>query len=140
PGQDRRYLGPTSGKGDGPMARQPILDPGGLARATERIDSLGPGHSRYKLREQAGEEDRALRSAVHQQLGLTLGRLQRALAQTAREIPVPDADQANNLLRMLERHRDRIRFVPSGAGSFFSRGKIQLQEFEGLVALDAGIW
>ena len=98
------------------MARQPIMDPGGLARATERIASLVPGYSGYKLREKAGEEDRALRSAVHQQLGLTLGRLERALSHTAREIPPEDVDQAGNLLRMLGRHRDRIRFVPSGAG------------------------
>jgi hypothetical protein len=122
------------------MARQPILDSGGLARATERIASLVPGYSGYKSRDRAEEEDRAIRSAVHQQLGLTLGRLERALSQTAREIPAEDADQANSFLRVLERHRDRIRFVPSGAGSFFSRRRIQLQEFEGLVALDAGVW
>jgi hypothetical protein len=122
------------------MARQPILDPGGLARATERIASLVPGYSGYKSREKTGEEDRALRSAVHQQLGLTLGRLERALAQTAREIPSEDVDQAGNLLRMLGRHRDRIRFVPSGAGSFFAQKRIHLQDLEGLVALDAGLW
>jgi hypothetical protein len=122
------------------MARQPILDPGGLARATERLASLVPGYSGYKSRDRAGEEDRALRSAMHQQLGLTIGRLERALSQAAREIPVEDADQADGLLRMLARHRDRIRFVPSGSGSFFSRGKIQLHEFEGLIALDAGLW
>jgi hypothetical protein len=122
------------------MARQPILDPGGLARATERLASLVPGYSGYKSRDQAGEEDRTLRSAVHQQLGLTLGRLERALSQIAPQIPAEDVDQAANLLRMLGRNRDRIRFVPSGYGSFFSRGKILLQDFEGLIALDAGLW
>jgi hypothetical protein len=122
------------------MARQPILDPGGLARATERIASLVPGYSGYKSRERALEEDRALRAAVHQQLGLTLGRLERALAHSSEEMSQADADQASSLFRMLGRHRDRIRFAPSGNGSLFSQKKIQLQELEGLIALDAGLW
>ena len=122
------------------MARQPILDPGGLARATERIAALVPGYSGYKSRDHASEEDRALRFAVHQQLGLTLGRLERALSHTAPKIAPDDSDQADHLFRTLGRHRDRIRFAPSGLGSLFMQPKIQLQKLEGLVALDAGLW
>src|SRR5215510_10710095 len=103
------------------MARQPILDPGGLARATERIASLVPGYSGYKSRDSAREEDRALRVAVHQQLGLTLGRLERALSHVSEDISQPNADQAAALLRMLGRHRDRVRFAPSGNGSLFAQ-------------------
>lgn len=122
------------------MARQPILDPGGLARATERIASLVPGYSGYKSRDHAREEDHALRFAVQEQLGLTLGRLERALSHTAPKMPAGDADQAGNLFRMLGRHRDRIRFAPAGMGSFFTQKRIQVQQLEGLIALDAGLW
>lgn len=122
------------------MPRQPILDPGGLARATERLASLVPGYSGYKTRERVREEDRALRETVSRQMGLTVGRLERALTHSVRRLPPEDVEQAGVLLRMLGRHRDRIRFAPAGYASLFGRKKIQLAELDSLISMDAGLW
>ena len=122
------------------MPRQPILDPSGLARATERLSSVVPGYSGYKARERAREEDRALRESVSRQLGIVVGRLERALSCAVRMLPPDDVEQAGALLRMLGRHRDRVRFAPAGYASLFSRRKIGLAELEGLISMDAGLW
>jgi hypothetical protein len=49
-------------------------------------------------------------------------------------------EAVDKLLRSLGRDRDRIRFAPAGFSSLFSRKKIQDQELQNLVALDAGLW
>ena len=122
------------------MPRQPILDPSRLARATERLCSLVPGYSGYKSRERAREEDRTLRETVSRQLGVIVGRMERALSYSIRDLPPEDVEQAGALLRVIGRHRDRVRFAPAGYTSLFARKKIQLAEIESLVALDAGLW
>lgn len=122
------------------MARDPMLDPSGLARAAERLATLVPGYTGYKKRELLREEDRAVREAVVRQLGLILGRLERALRVCIRAMPAKDVEQADGILRGLSRHRDRIRFAPAGYASLFARKKIQSRELQNLLALDAGMW
>jgi hypothetical protein len=122
------------------MSRDPVLDPSGLARAAERLASLVPGYNGYKSRERLREEDRAVREAVTRQLGIIMGRLERALQTCIRSLASPDVEAADKLLRSLGRDRDRIRFAPAGYSSLFSRKKIQDQELQNLVALDAGLW
>jgi len=122
------------------MARDPVLDPSGLARATERLAALVPGYSGYKAREQAREEDRAVREAVSRGLGLAIGRLERALKHSIRTMPPEAVEEADGVLRALGRHRDRIRFAPAGYASLFSRKTIGESTLEALVTLDAGLW
>jgi hypothetical protein len=122
------------------MPQEPVLNPSGLARAVERIASFVPGYSGYKTRERLREEDRALRDAVVRQLGLALGRLERALASSIRDLPSPDVEDADRLLRGLNRQRDRIRFAPTGYASLFARKRIEQHELQGLIALDAQLW
>jgi hypothetical protein len=122
------------------MARDPILDPSGLARAAERLLAVAPGYSGYKTRERLREEDRAIREAVARQLGLVIGRLERALAASIRSLPTEDVEAASRVVRNLGRQRDRIRFAPAGYSSLFSRRQIGRDTLEGLKALDAGVW
>jgi len=122
------------------MARDPVLDPSGLARATERLAALVPGYSGYKAREAAREEDRAIREAVSRGLGLAIGRLERALKRSIRSLPPDAVEEADTVLRALGRHRDRIRFAPGGYASLFSRKAIQESTLEALVTLDASLW
>ncbi len=122
------------------MAHEPVLDPSGLARAAQRLASLIPGYSGYKERERLREEDRAVRDAVVRQLGLTLGRMERALAGCIRELAPKEVEAADRALRGLGRDRDRVRFAPAGYTSLFARRKIEKHELEGLLALDAGLW
>jgi hypothetical protein len=122
------------------MNREPVLDPSGLARAAARIASIIPGYSGYKDRERLREEDRAVRDAVVRQLGLTMGRLERALSATIRSLASAEVEAADRALRTLSRDRDRIRFAPAGYSSLFARKKIQDNELNGLLALDAQLW
>jgi len=122
------------------MNREPVLDPSGLARAVQRMASIIPGYSGYKDRERLREEDRAVRDAVVRQLGLTLGRLERALGTAVRSLAPADVESADRALRTLGRDRDRIRFAPAGYSSLFARKKIQSHELDGLLALDAQLW
>jgi hypothetical protein len=122
------------------MNREPVLDPSGLARAAQRMASIIPGYSGYKNRERLREEDRAVRDAVVRQLGLTLGRLERALGATVRSLEPAEVEAADQALRALGRDRDRIRFAPAGYASLFARKKIQSHELDGLLALDAQLW
>ncbi len=122
------------------MAHDPVLDPSNLARAAERLASLIPGYTGYKERERLREEDRAVRDAVVRQLGLVLGRLERALSASIRLLAPAEVEEADKVLRGLGRHRDRIRFAPAGYSSLFARRKIQKHELEGLLALDTALW
>lgn len=122
------------------MARDPVLDPSGLARATERLAALVPGYSGYKTRERLREEDRAVREAVSRGLGLAAGRLERALKRCIRSLPPDAVEEADAVLRALGRHRDRIRFAPEGYASLFARKEIGESTLEALVTLDAGLW
>jgi hypothetical protein len=122
------------------MAHDPVLDPSNLARAAERLASLIPGYTGYKERERLREEDRAVRDAVVRQLGLVLGRLERALSSSIRLLSPSEVEEADKVLRGLGRHRDRIRFAPAGYTSLFARRKVQKHELEGLLALDTGLW
>lgn len=122
------------------MSRDPVLDPSSLARAAERLASLVPGYSGYKSRERLREEDRAVREAVTRQLGIIMGRLERALKTCIRSLAPSDVEAADRILRALGRDRDRIRFAPAGYSSLFSRKQIQDQELQNLVAMDAGLW
>lgn len=122
------------------MARDPVMDPSGLARAVERLASVVPGYTGYKKRERLREEDRAVREAVTRQLGIVLGRLERALKHCIRRLAPADVEEADIIFRALGRHRDRIHFAPSGYASIFSRKSIETRELEGLLALDAGLW
>ncbi len=122
------------------MAHEPVLDPSGLARAAQRLGTIIPGYSGYRDREKLREEDRALRDAVVRQLGLTLGRMERALSVCIRALPPSEVEAADQALRALSRERDRVRFAPAGYTSLFARKKIQSQQLEGLLSLDAGLW
>ncbi len=122
------------------MAHEPVLDPSGLARAAERLATLIPGYSGYKERERLREEDRAVREAVVRSLGITVGRLERALSGCIRALPGKDVESADRILRTLNRTRDRIRFAPTGYASLFARKQIGAHELEGILALDAQLW
>jgi hypothetical protein len=122
------------------MARDPALDPSGLARATERLANLIPGYSGYKERERLREEDRAVRASIARNLGIVMGRMERALKQVARNLPPGELEEADEILRALGRHRDRIRFAPGGYASLFARNGIDAPELDGLVTLDAGLY
>lgn len=122
------------------MSHDPILNPSGLARATERLASLIPGYTGYKSRERLREEDRAVRESVVRSLALTMGRLERALASVIRSLPSRDVEAADKVLRTLSRQRDRIRFAPVGYSSLFARKEIHELELDGVLALDVQLW
>lgn len=122
------------------MSREPVLDASGLARAAARLGSLVPGYTGYKNRERLREEDRALRDAISRQLGLVVGRMERALSATIRQLPPKDVEDADRILRALGRQRDRIRFAPEGYASMFSRKEVGERELEALLSFDAGLW
>ena len=122
------------------MPHDPVLNPSGLARAAERLAQLMPGYTGYKTRERLRDEDRAVREAVVRTLGLTLGRLERALASVIRSLPATDVESADRLLRLVSRQRDRIRFAPVGYASLFARKQIQERELEAVLGLDVQLW
>lgn len=122
------------------MPHEPVLDPSGLARAVERLAAIVPGYSGYKQRERLREEDRAVRDAVVRQLGLSLGRLERALSTSIRALPPESVEEADRAMRGLHRQRDRIHFAPLGYSSLFARKKIQARELETLLSMDSQLW
>lgn len=122
------------------MPHEPVLDPSGLARAVERLAAIIPGYSGYKQRERLRDEDRAVRDAVARQLGLTLGRIERALSVSIRAMDPVNVEEADRVLRGLHRQRDRIHFAPLGYTSLFARKKVQARELETLLALDTQLW
>jgi hypothetical protein len=122
------------------MSRDPILDPSGAARALERLLGVVPGYTGYKARERLREEDRAIREAVARQLGVVVGRLERALALSVRALPAHDVEAASRALRALGRQRDRIRFAPAGYSSLFSRRQIRREDLDTLRVLDGSAW
>ena len=81
-----------------------------------------------------------MRDAVVRQLGLTLGRFERALSVSIRAMPPESVEEADRVLRGLHRQRDRIRFAPLGYTSLFARKKVQSRELETLLALDTQLW
>jgi hypothetical protein len=122
------------------MVREPALDPAGLARALERLTSLIPGYTGYRSLEQLQEEDRVVRGALARQLGMILGRGERALRNSRAGLPGAEAEDARNSLEALGRCRDRIHFAPAGADSFFARSSLSDMDRQTLLALDAALW
>jgi hypothetical protein len=122
------------------MARDPKLDPSGLARAAERLSAAIPTYSGYRHRDRFREEDRMLREAVSQHLALIVGRLERAIGSGGTALAASDREGLQRAVRALNRQRDRIRFAPAGYSSLFSRRRIPGDDLDDLRALDGGVW
>lgn len=121
------------------MVRNPTLDSSGLARAAARLATFVPGYAGYKNPNHLFEDDRGFRKAVAHHLGISLGRLKRALSRGDTGLTREQEELTLRILTGLERHRDRVRFAPSGSSAFLSQ-KRESGELEGLVALDAELW
>ena len=122
------------------MARHPVLDPSGLARAAERLSTVAPGYGGYRSAERRLHDDRSIRRAASRQLGMSLGRLDRARKSAGSEL-LPDENRAlQKLILSLARHRDRIQFAPQGDATMLSREELGDSDLDGLVSLDAGLW
>jgi hypothetical protein len=122
------------------MARHPVLDPSGLARVASRLGSLIPGFAAYSEPSRLQEDDRALRKAVVDQLGLVLGRLERSRSRVKDRLSDLDAADAERLAVLLARHRDRIHFAPAGGAARLEQHRLEDLEAAGLLSLDAGLW
>jgi hypothetical protein len=122
------------------MARHPVLDPSGLARVASRLGSIIPGFAAYREPSRLQEDDRALRKAVADHLGLVLGRLDRSRARVAKTLSETEAADAEHLAILLARHRDRIHFAPAGGAARLEQHRLEDLESAGLLSLDAGLW
>lgn len=121
------------------MPREPVLDPGGLARALERLSSLIPGYNGYRSQQSPQEEDRALRDVLARHLAMIVGRGERALRLSGSTLRTEESTEARKCLEVLNRSRDRVRFAPAGRRSVLA-GTLTDQDRHDLVALDAGVW
>lgn len=122
------------------MARHPVLDPSGLARVASRLGSLIPGFTAYSEPTRLEEDDRALRKAVADHLGLLLGRLERSRSRSRDRLAVEDFVDAEHVAAVLSRHRDRIHFAPAGGAARLAQHRLEDLESAGLLSLDAGLW
>jgi hypothetical protein len=122
------------------MARHPVLDPSGLARVASRLGSLIPGFAAYSEPTRLQEDDRALRKAVADQIGMVLGRLQRGLSRMEDRLSDLEVADAEHLAALLARHRDRIHFAPAGGAARLEQHRLEDLETAGLLSLDAGLW
>jgi hypothetical protein len=121
------------------MHRDLVSDPGGLARALERLASLIPGYSGYKNGQSSQAEDRTLREALARHLGLIVGRGERALQAASSTLGPEEEREAKEALEALSRHRDRVRFAPAGSRSRLA-GELTEFDRQTLLSLDAVLW